>query len=312
MVTITGIGVFDVPAADYHADKLLDVPTLNAGTAKILLEQSPLHAWHSHPRLNHSFEPEDNKKKNIDFGSVMHATLLGGATIAVIDAENYRTKAAQEARAAALERGSVPVLPHQMEDVRRACQAVRLQLRHHEASDALTAGKAEQTLIWQEREPPIWCRAKLDWLPNNRMAKSYAGLPIYDLKTTTDANPQIWVHKLFDLGADIQAVFYSRGIHAVLGISNPIFRFVVIENAPPFALSVIQLSPSALDLAARKVDDAMRLWAKCLKDDLWPGYDPYVFHVDSPPYQTQRFEERQLLREQRKQFDEGTTILGAG
>lgn len=301
---ITGPGVYDIDAATYHADKLMAVPTLSSSIAKILVDSTPLHAWWNHPRLNPDFEKDDNKK--FDFGNAMHAALLGGASIAVIAADDYRTKAAQEQRDAALARGSVPVLPHQMAAVQAACAAVYRQLRDHEAKDALSKGRPEMTVIWNDGG--IAARARLDWLPDDAEKTGV----VYDLKTTTDANPQVWQRRLFDLGADIQAVWYARGLRAVLGIANPVFRFIVVECDPPHALSVVQLSPSALDLATRKVDEAMALWAECLAENRWPGYPPFVFHVDSPPWKAQQFEDRQQVNARAEEFRDNLTILGAG
>ena len=280
-----GEGVHDIPAARYHADPC-PAPSLSSSIAKILIDQSPLHAWFAHPRLNPAFEPEDESK--FDFGSAMHAALLGGANVAVIDAPDYRTNRAKELRDAAIERGAIPILLHQWERVRAACDSVHRELGHHEAADALSSGSPEVTLIW--REGPSWCRARLDWLPDR-------GTVYYDLKTTTDANPEAWKRRLFDLGADVQAAFYRRGIRAVLKIEQPTFRFVVVEAKEPFAVSVVQLSPSALDLAERKVADAIRIWQACEAAGKWPGYPPLVHHVDAPTW----IEQRQMDKETRRQ-----------
>jgi len=297
-------GVYDIDAATYHADKLMAVPTLSSSVLKLLVDRSPLHAWAAHPRLNPDFKKDDDKK--FDFGNALHAGLLGGARIAVIQAADYRTKAAQDQRDSALARGSVPVLPHQMSRVQAACAAVFRQLKTHEAKDALTAGKPEQTILWFDEEFKIWVRIKLDWLPNS------PGTFYYDAKSSGDANPIIWTRRLFDLGADIQAVLYSRGIKAVLKIDRPIFRFIVIEADAPHAMSVVQLSPSALDLATRKVSEGMALWAKCLTTDRWPGYPGFVFHVDSPPWKAQQFEDRQQVNARAEEFKDSLTILGGG
>src|SRR5262249_37026725 len=202
----------------------------------------------------------------------------------------------------------------QFAQVQAACKAVLTQLRAHEARDALTVGKPEQTIVWFDEEFKIWCRIRLDWLVDWQNEHNVRIQNFYDLKTTTDANPQKWVRRLFDLGADIQAAFYSRGIKAVLGINNPLFRFIVVEVDPPNAISGVQLSPSALEFAHAKTAKAMNLWSVHLTGGRspWPGYPPFVHHVDAPPWKTQQFEERQFLDEQRKQFEDSVTVLGAG
>ena len=293
-------GVYDIPASQYHADNFGIGPSLSSGIAKLLVDNSPLHAWHAHPRLNRNWQPDDDRK--FDMGKAVHAAVLGTPALARIDADDYRTKLAQEQRESALARGSIPVLAHKMTEIAAIKYAITGQLRDHEARDAMTAGKPEQVIVWREDES--WCRCRLDWLPNK-------GNIFYDLKSTAQsAHPQDWVRALYNQGADLQSAFYRRGIKSVLGIADPIFRFVVVEIEPPYALTVLQLSPSALDLADRKVEYAIATWAKCLRENTWPGYGNRVFHVDAPAWKAMQFEERAVARE--IAADEALTILGAG
>lgn len=306
---ITEPGIYDLDAATYHADKLMDVPTLSSSIAKVIIAQTPMHAAHEHPRLNPHYEPDDNTK--FDFGNAMHAALLGGTRLTLIPFEDYRTKAAQQMRDAALARGVVPVKQAEFDRVQTACGQVWQHLREHkQAATAIQAGKPEQTLVW--REGGIWCRCKLDWLPVilEHLHPLKAPVEFYDLKTTTDANPEQFSRRIFDLGHDMQCAFYRRGIRAVLGIENPVFRFVVVEAKPPHGVSVCQLSPSALDLAERKVEEAIATWGRCMAANKWPGYPPYVHHVDAPSWHAQRFEDRAIRREQIADHEQ--TILGAG
>lgn len=278
-------GVYDMPAERYHADPVT-VPSLSASIASILLSQSPRHAWTASKRLNPNYE--DEAKKAFDIGHAVHALVLGEADkIQVINEEAYRSNAAKAARDAAYAANRIPVLAHDMVNVNAMHAAVRAQLAAHlEASDAFADGKPEQTLIWQERG--VWCRARLDWLPNNRSR------PYDDLKTSsTSANPDVWARKLYDMGSDVQCALYRRGIRAVLGVENPLFRFCVVETEPPYALSVIALTPAALDMADRKVDEALSLWAWCLKENKWPGYPARTCYVDPPVYQERAWLERE-------------------
>jgi len=156
--------------------------------------------------------------------------------------------------------------------------------RHVDAAGAFTNGKPERTLIW--REGSIWCRLKLDWQPD-------AGTVFDDFKSTAaSAHPDAWVRTAYGFGADFQAGFYRRGIRAVLGFENPTFRFVVQEVEPPYALSVIQFAPAAIDLADQDVDRAIALWTRCMAENRWPGYPNRTCHVDPPSYEVWRREER--------------------
>jgi len=119
-------GLFpNIPMADYVADKLCVVPTLNASSAHTLLSQSPFHAFTAHPRLNPAAQQDESNVA--DIGTVAHEVLLTGSTsrIVVVQAEDWRTKAAQEARKAARENGGVAILVAKMADVKAMVDAAQ-------------------------------------------------------------------------------------------------------------------------------------------------------------------------------------------
>ena len=156
------VGIHTIPAAAYHADPC-PAPSLSASIAKKLCLASPLHAWHAHPRLNPAAVDENGE--HFDIGTAAHALLLEGTSaVAVIDAKDYRTNAAKEARDAAYAAGQIAApggpVGRRPGDGGRA----RAQLAAHTdgGADMFPNGQPEQTLIWQEDD--VWCRARLDWL----------------------------------------------------------------------------------------------------------------------------------------------------
>lgn len=279
-------GIHDIPALQYHSDPCPE-PSLSSGIARILLSQSPRHAWHAHPRLNPDYEADDST--DFDIGQAAHQMMLRDSSkvIRVIDADDWRTKAAKEARAEAIAAGMLPLLREQAMRTAAMVRAVDHQLIGHEAEGAFTNGKPEQTLIWQD-EGGIWCRARLDWLPGERRSP----LLLYDFKTSYSANPDVWTRTLYNDDGDVQAAFYARGLEAVLGITDVRFRFVVVETAPPHCMSVIELEPSAVALARDRMGYAMRTWRECLRANKWPGYPTRVCHVETPQFVSYRWAER--------------------
>lgn len=283
-------GIIDaLPADHYHADPC-EQPSLSSSIAKLLCDRSPRHAWTNHPRLNPEFERPDEQK--FDVGTAAHAMLLDGQDICTpCDFPDWRTKAAREARDQAREQGRIPLLLDQWVRAKDMVAAVRAQLDQVDAQPPLlTAGKPEQTIVWQDGG--VTCRARIDWLRDDHQA-------VDDLKTTSGtANPREWAHRrLWDMGADIQVAFYQRGLKHLTG-HVPDFRFVVVETAPPYALSVISLAPSALALAREKVDYAISTWRTCMATGEWPAYAPRVAHAESPAWaEMQWLEARQLDQE---------------
>lgn len=273
-----------MPAERYHADPC-EVPSLSASLAHLLVNHTPRHAWAAHPRLNPMFEREE--KATFDLGNVSHALILEGSTerVVTVMADSWRTKDAQAERDAARSDGMIALLEKDWGRVEDMFEAVRLQLEaRNDVPPLLTAGKPEQTLVWEERG--VMCRARLDWLRDDYLA-------VDDVKTTgRSANPLQWTRNaLWSMGADIQTAFYLRGLKKLTG-QDAQFRFVVIENTPPYAMSVVSLASSALELGQSKVERAIERWRDCLRTDVWPGYPPAVYYAETPAYEEMRWLEQ--------------------
>lgn len=281
-------GIHTMTADAYHADPC-SVPSLSASMAHLLLTTSPAHARQAHPKLNP--EHERNEEAKFDVGTVAHALLLQGEDIAVIvDADDWRTNAAKEERDFARASGQIPLLAKHWEAVQAMVAAAREQLAEHDAAPALfNDGKPEQTLIWEE-PCGITCRSRLDWLRDDHTT-------IDDLKTTArSANPEAYSRALFNVGGDVQAAFYLRGLKALTG-ADAEFRWVVVETAPPYALAVISPGPDVLALAEAKVEWAVQLWKQGIETDSWPGYPRQVCYAELPPWEETRWMEREAMED---------------
>lgn len=284
---ITTTGVFDLDEATYHGDPCPE-PSLSSSVAKLLINRSARHAQDAHPRLNPDHRPEHNQK--FDLGSAFHTLFLRkGAEIVEIDANDYRSNAAKEARDQARAAGKIPMLKSQLTRAVAMVKAVQDQvLDHDELRIAFAAGQPERTIIWREANG-IWCRALLDWMPEQ-------GDAYPDLKSTeTAAHPDSWGRGvMFNNDYDIQDAWYRRGLRA-LGLSeDPYVVFVAAElDEPLHLMATHRCSPSAAALADRMVENAVDLFGWCLKNKRWPGYAKQTAWHDAPVWR----EERMLNRE---------------
>lgn len=288
-MTINTPGVYDITAEEYHADPCPE-PSLSNSIAKILVSQTPRHAWQAHVRLNPAFEPEEESKFNL--GKAGHSLMLGDPQdFEIVDASDWRTKDAKQARDNATLAGRIPILKDQWVRTQMMVRSARSQLAAHEdAADAFTDGQPEKTLIW--KEGPVWCRARLDWLPNN--PKKHRVFD--DYKTTAaSAGPDEWSRVVYGCDFDMQSAFYRRGIKALGLCNDPLFRYIVQENYEPFALCAIALTPAAVDLAEHKVARALDIWGTCLKANVWPGYPNRTCYIDPPAWHEAQF----LARDER-------------
>jgi hypothetical protein len=287
-MAINAPGIYAINAAEYHADPV-EQPSLSASIATILVQQSALHAKWAHPRLVDN--PTREEARAMDIGSICHALILEGENVSVvIEAENYRTKAAQEARDAARLAGKFPILAKEMEDVREMMGACLNQLAVHEEAlvrDAFKLGRPEQTLVWREPNG-VWCRMRADWIHSSYPV-------IYDYKTSgRSAHPQNISRIAAANGWCLQEAFYRRGFKAVFGQDHePDFFFVCQENYRPYALTVFEVSPQDRALADHQVEYAILTWRECLSNDRWPAYSDHVERITSPPYVESSWMERE-------------------
>lgn len=279
-------GIWRIAAGHYHGDPC-ETPSLSASIASVLCHASPLHAWQRHPKLNPDFRPDHDPK--YDVGNVAHALLLEGVPLEdacdVVDADDWRTKAAREQRNLARENGKVPLLRKDLAAVEALVESVTDQLGRHAARPPLLEdGAPEQTLVW--REDGVLCRAMLDWLRHDYAA-------IDDLKTTgRSAEPYAFERALYGLGYDLKAAFYIRAVEAITGVT-PRFRWIVVETTPPYALSVVEPGPDVLAIGRKKCQYALEVWRRCLARNDWPGYPADVVTATLPPWEESRWLEKE-------------------
>lgn len=279
-------GLHKMDAAAYHADPAPE-PSLSSSIAHQLVARSSLHAWHAHPRLNPAYVPENNAI--MDAGTVAHAILLEGGTsrIVVVQADDWRKKEAKDARDQAWANGGIPVLVGKLAAINAMIEAAKRFIAQSELAGIFDAGEPELTMLWQEG--PAWCRARPDWLTTDRRI-------MLDYKSTaTNAEPNGFIRQMLLMGYDMQAAFYLRGAEALK--LRPDFIFLVQENEPPYACSLVGVSPAMLDLAARKVDYALTLWKNCRATGKWNGYPSRVCYAEPPEYAVRQWEERAGLDE---------------
>lgn len=292
---ISKAGLYDsILDADYHSDPFV-TPTLSSSIAKAIIGKSPRHAWYAHPRLNKALLDEVEKPTPaMDAGTAAHKVILGkGREIKEIVADDFKTKAAQNARDDARRAGMVPILSHRMAGVRLQREAFFDQIQGTEVADLFNDGAGEVTGFWEDLES-AWCRMRIDWLPTK--AREGGHISLVDVKTTAgSAAPEDWQRGAFDLGADIQDAFYQRGIRELIpGVRSVTMYFVVLEQNAPNGLSVHRFGGQAYAEAEACVDMAISLWSTCLSQDKWPGYQLQTTHIDPPKWRTERAKLREM------------------
>ena len=269
-------GVHDIPLTDYINDPAPE-PSLNASIAHTLLTQTPAHARMAHPRLSPQQDREESSR--LDLGTIAHGLLLEGddSRVVVIEADDWRTKAAKDERDAARLEGKLPILVKDFDIVSNMVETAQTTIGQSEVATEFSAAIPEQTLIWQEAD--IWLRCRPDKAtPDWRV--------VFDYKTCAGtAHPAVWAKtSMVRYGYDLQAAINLRGVKALGLAKKTTFVFLVQEMEPPYALSIVSLAPSWITLADDKLRVAMSLWKGCTRKNEWPGYPSRVAYVDAPAY----------------------------
>lgn len=274
----------EMPMEEYQADVVTAEPSLSSGLANILLTQSPRHAMLAHPRLNPHYQREEDSR--FDLGSAAHCLLLerNAAPIVWCEFDDWRTKAAREARDEARGRRKLPVLAHYKEPLMAMVRTAYEFIQASELAGILDTGTAEQSIFW--REAGVWCRCRPDMISKDRSV-------LLDYKSTTDAQPEAFIRQIGRMGYEVQAEFYTRGLRrgdapdTPAGSTGPAgraagdqFIFLAQEITAPYACSLIGLSEAYKEVARVKVDRALRVWGECMKNQLWPAYDARIRYAE--------------------------------
>src|ERR1051325_3622002 len=274
-----------LPAVEYHATR-----ALSASGAWLLAEEcAAKFLWRS--PWNPLFVPE--AKTDFDIGVAAHLAVLEperqAESIVLIEAGDYRTTKAREARDAARVDGKVPLLPYQLDIVRAISGSVRA---HPIASQAFRGGEAEVTLIWHDVETGVPCKARPDYLPTH-------GRWIVDLKTAASANPRTWRDQAYRLGYHSRAAWYLDGAAAVLGTMPEEYWFVIVEKEAPYLVSVISFDEDALRWGRAANRKACEAFARSAAANDWPGYrDPgqnhdRAFRIGLPSWALYQLQDRE-------------------
>lgn len=279
-------GIYSDISLDAYVGDPCDAPSLSSGIAHMLVSRSPRHAWQAHPKLNPNWRSSEDER--FDIGTAAHGVLLEGAVdrLAIHDFQDWRTKAAKEARAISRMEGKTPVLVHQAADIMAMVQEARAFLKESEIGNVLEHGKPEQTILWQHGD--TWCRCRPDWIGDD-LVLSY--------KTTGSAEPDGWINYVaMRSGYELQAAHELNGL-AQSGIRIPSDRYywLVQETDPPYACMLAGLTPALLEHANEKMAHALNLWRECLKTGEWPGYGNRVHYAEPNNWQVAQWQERMSM-----------------
>lgn len=276
-----GPGIYyDLPADDYHRDPAAGGSLSSTGVKTLLEPSCPAIFKHY---LDHG-RPD---KAVFDFGRAAHRKVLGaGEDLVVVDADDWRTKAAKTARDEARAAGKSPVLTRDAEVIDAMAEAIR---RHPVAAALLDpdAGQPEVTLIWEDAATGVMLRARPDFLRDHHPGRR---MIVPDYKTADHADPETFARSVDRFGYHTQADHYLDGIRELFDAPDPAFVFIVQERTAPYLVSCFELDHGAMAVGASRNRRARTIYRHCTETGHWPGYvpdtEPYLLQL--PPWVERR------------------------
>lgn len=277
--------LISIPADRYHADDIgEDRPSLSSSLARTLITESPKHGWYRHPKLGNVARTSTAEQER---GTLIHSLILQPDDalnqIVLIAADNFKTKAAQEARDGARAQGMIPVLEKHFEEACNVAEAIRHALA---AADLALTGQSEVVAVWEEETArgPILCRGMLDHLFLDRGV-------IIDLKTCSCAHPLQLGRRLIEHGYDIQYAAYTSAYRKLRPdlAGREDFLWVFVEELPeefPDRVMVTFGRPDGIlrEHGRSRWARACETWARCLRDNHWPGYAERPVTIEAPSW----------------------------
>jgi hypothetical protein len=172
-------------------------------------------------------------------------------------------------------------------DDHETCINMQKICKKHPAFKTLLAkgGQSEITMVWEDDETGLQCKARLDWLP----LADY----LLDLKSVESAHAEDFGKKAYDYEWHVQAAFYADGFRTLTD-ENRAFVFAAIEKVPPLEPAFFFATDDDLARGRRVYRPLLKQIAECKRKKKWPGYPTEIQPLIAPPWVKRQDEDAPL------------------
>lgn len=274
--------------AEYFADPC-EKPSLSQSIAGVIDRQSPAHGAARHPRLGgYKGETTESHEK----GTLIHALLLGDERVVVVEAGDWRTKAARERRQEIQADGGIAVLEEDHAEAEIVAETLRTNFEEKGIS---LKGESELPIFWTEQAANgeiVQCRGLLDKVDLETGE-------IRDLKSCASAHPEAISRHIDAYRYDVQHTAYTRAVGKVLPRLQGRVRmtFVFFELVPPYVVVPVVLDGMYREMGERRWKRAVDAFGEGQRNTRWPGYVDGVLTVSPPQWALAKEIERQVDEE---------------
>lgn len=145
---------------------------------------------------------------------------------------------------------------------------------HAKASELLTGGQAEQSLIWDSEEHGIRLKGRVDYLRSGKI--------VIDLKSCYDASPEAFKRSIANLKYHWTGPFYNSALKALTGSELQNVIFIAVENTEPHGIGVFTLDDMFCQAGEVAFKKYLSEFAECHKKDVWPSYSKEIQVLEAP------------------------------
>ena len=270
-----------IPLKVYHSQKICPGPSVSSSGLRRVLEingGSPAHfyaEWSGNPNM---VEADDREAWIL--GRAAHHMLLGQPDFAryfVVRPphwDSYRTKEARQWRDSVpkdqtiLTDGEVKKIAGMAESLGKDVLVRGERARTKDGKEfyqGLLNGWVECSGFWQDRETGLWIKIRPDAVP------PHSG-QFCDLKTTLSVQRMDIDTTLAKYGYHQQGALLAEGAPICLDMVLESFALIFVEKMrPPHCVQVVQVGAEDLLTGHEQNHSAMRLIARCIRDNNWPG-----------------------------------------
>lgn len=264
-----------VPMELYHSAKICDAPSVSSSGLRRCFSESPAHfylQWPGNPNC-----AEDDDKAHFILGRAVHHLMLGEpffAKLFCVQPADYPDKKTGELkkwtyqaqfckdwRDAQTKLGKAILTPSDVDAIRGMADSLS---KHPIVMAGALNGMIERSIFWKDKETSLWVKSRPDSIPTS-------SVDFVDLKKTRSVQWRDLQNTIFEYGYHQQGALVRTAARLVLGIANPTFTLVFVEDKPPHCVRVVSLKDVDLDRGERANRQSLDTIARCIKSKHWPG-----------------------------------------
>ncbi len=245
----------------------------------------------SSPHKFHASRPKKSKRTPaLEFGRIAHRLIIEELAVAAgIDRDGYKVQVRGTYQTNApwitVRAGEDRVSTGWMRNIEEMREAL---WSDEEAMTPLrqAGGCPEVTLVWDDEEFGIRCRARLDWMPD-------PGYRYFvDYKTARSIQADEISAAIARYSYHLRAAHYIDAIKRCGLCDDPVFLLLMQEKEFPYESRLVQIPDEDLKWGHIEMMKARAEYARCLHSGIWPKADQDVSEIGLPPWARRRLEHR--------------------